>query len=354
MPPPEITQLAVSADGKRLATANFVGVAPDEGGPRYSSVRVWALEAGVPKLAKHYRLGQGEFDSGRTLVALSPDGKTLAALGIVGFAEGKAKEVLVFWSVESTEVVKQVELTLHALKAPGRAEFGPSFLEFTKDGKSVVFVTDLGQVQVRVKDGKGTQILPPDAPATKAVLVPGDDQILEVRRSPNAKGDWIMEVAKWKLGAGNLPEIVRLGRFVSPYAHSAVAGNGKTVAVLKSESVGGGKATSVVATYDSNTGKQLAPVVSNKEGRYFNFPAMVFSPNGDLLAVGWELAGKKSHSLAVYQASTGKRLHESVHEQKPTLLTFLPDGSALLYVRQPNTMVRMDVKSGEETEYPLR
>ena len=156
------------------------------------------------------------------------------------------------------------------------------------------------------------------------------------------------------MGSDKAPEIVHLGRWAGPLNQYAISNKGKTLAILKMVSVGGNTGISVVSTFDARTGKQLATVVANDAGRYSQWPALSLSPNGDLLAVGWELAGKKSHSLAVYQASTGKRLHESVHEQKPTLLTFLPDGSALLYVRQPNTIVRMDVKTGEETEYPLR
>src|SRR5262249_23631468 len=115
-----------------------------------------------------------------------------------------------------------------------------------------------------------------------------------------------------------------------------------------------------LATFDTDSGKQLPLVVSNKERRFLNFPEMDFSSDGKSLGVVWELMDKKSYSVAIYQTSDGMRLQESVNEFDPKAgsrfspVAFTPDGSALLYVRQPNTLVRMDVKTGVESEYPLK
>jgi WD40 repeat protein len=357
----EITSLKISADGSRLAAVGFTNGPPRKSSePRYSSVRVWDLAGGVPKDPREYRPRDGEFDTGHTSIALSPDGKTLAALGTMDSTGSRVKGIVVFWSVESKEVLAQAELTLHEQWAPGKTGYGPGGFTFTKDGKSVVFVTDLGVFQVNVKDANGTQTPLADVPVYHAEFVPSTDQFVELRKSKADKLNWTTEVIYRKLGDENEPTIVPLGRFPAPFNDSLISGDGKTLAVHHlqySQQAGKSVYNTGIAIFEAETGKRLTSVVNNQDLRFLNVPAKALTHDGKLLGVVWELADKKSYSAAIYQTSDGKRLHESVHEYDPkndrhySHLAFMPDGSALFYIRQPNTIVRMGAKTGEETEY---
>ena len=190
----EITQLAISADGKRLATAGFIDGPPRDGGPRYSSVRVWNLEAGFPKSAREYRTRDGElFDTGgsqfdRTMVGLSPNGKTLAAVG-VHTVDGNTKDQVVFWSVESKEVLAEIDTSreecppdevILGLNTPGSIP-RPRQLVFTKDGDSIVFVTRTCQFRASVKDGIVKMKRPIDLNGSAAYYLANANKIVESR-----------------------------------------------------------------------------------------------------------------------------------------------------------------------------
>lgn len=346
----EIRSLAISADGRRLAASGLIDrVERGKPGPRQTSVRVWEIGPGEPRFVREIRpRSERAPDASDGVVALSPDGTILAAIEVRG-SPSDAKLLVVFWSIETGKVLGEVEPPFQ--NPPFQAADLPSKMTFTDEGRSVVFAWKAGVTRVGVHDGVVAQKRPIDSPGYGAVYIPGLKRIVELRRSKDTGNT---ELARWNPDSDDPPKVVNLGSLTTFFNRFAISRDGKTLAIFHYGTSAEKKSVSLVSFFDPDTGKRISKVDVSGFGGY---PNLELSPDGRLLALANGPNEKKAVTVAIYRTSDGKRLHESVHEHdKDALLqipfpTFLPDGSALIYVRQPKTITRMDTQTGLETDY---
>jgi hypothetical protein len=332
LPPFDAVQsLAVSDNGDRAAAAGTLG--------REASIRAWDARAGRPTLAREFRPGHPLTWFGGKEVGLSPDGGVLAALT---YEVQPRRWWLTFWRVESGDLMAETRLAGPALGA----------LTFTADGSAVVFSSGEGIVTVRAPDGKTSVVRPADKPGSGAVYVPAIRRVLQVRRSLG-KGE--CELAAWDPAAEGPPDVVRLAWSDANFAGFAVSRDGRTVVLLNAARDRTPGQTDVTA-YDRVSGQRAGWARVEDAGGTSSLNEIALSADGALLAIEDAGRGGLTRSVDVYRVADGGRVAQSLGETHPEggryafRTVMVPDGSALYFVRRSSTIVRFDLRTGQETE----
>jgi len=343
-----VSGLDVSADGRRVAA---LGTSGD--GTYDTSVRVWDAASGNPTTAREYHLPGGRrFEVSGDAVALSPDGSTVAAMGLYNdppkLTEPAGRgHVLVFWSVETGEVLNAITPPLHD---PNPSSFfHPTRLTFTADGSAVVYVSILGPVTVAVADRMTTVPRPADKPWTQTVYVPALGRLVEARGTKDRDG---AELATWDPVANGPPAVVPLEGFSSIPHKFAVSADGRTAAVVH-----GGtdpEHRPVVTFHRVADGRKTGQIPADQLAPFGSTPMIVLSADGGLVALS-DKYNATTGTVDVYRVSDGRRLHRRSWEPSrgpfADHFVFTPDGKTLFYVRGLGTIVRLDTETGEETTY---
>ena len=344
-----VSGLDVSADGRRVAAFGTVGE-----GSYDTSIRVWDAASGNPTTAREYHLPNGRqfFVSGGP-VALSPDGSTLAALGMYHepgtlTQPASGDHVLVFWSVETGEVVNAITPPLHDPNPP--SYLSPPRLTFTADGSAVVFVSSLGPVTVRVADRMTTVPRPEDKPWTQTVYVPALGRLAETRGTKDHRG---AALATWDPVASGPPAVVRLEGVASNPHNFAISADGRTAAVV--HGVTDSEHRPVVTFHRVADGRKTGQLPAEQMSPFGPSPTVAISADGALVALSGRY-GRAGGSVEVYRSADGQRIQRRAWEQShggsfASHFIFTQDGKTLFYVRGLGTIVRMDMETGEETTY---
>jgi WD40 repeat protein len=346
-PHTSVHSIAVSADGRRVAVNGIV--APNGSWweeKADTSVRVWDVRSGSPNLARQFRpRGGRSLQDGLGNVGLSPDGAVLAAFG----TNRDRKDLLTFWSVETGHVISDVEIRKHARNPSGF--LGPGRVMFTKDGKSVAFMSDSGPVLVRAQDGQVVLTHLNGGPGASAVYVRGIDRFAELRATKDHEG---VELVTWSLDAKEQPKAVLLEGITQMSRKFAVSDTGNAVAVEHWSN--DPKWRKTVSVFDASTGKHWGSVPAQDVSPYGIYE-LTLSADGLLVALGGD-DSPTTGSVIVHRSSGGGRLHKVAGLLKPSggirfaqCLTFMPDGSALLYAKNWATVIRLDMTTGRELAY---
>jgi hypothetical protein len=338
----------VSADGRRVAA--FGSFAEGSEG---IGVRVWDAASGSPTTAREYHLPGGRrFDAYGGPVALSPDGSTVAAMGtylesgtLVNPIGGG--HVLVFWSVESGEVLNAITPPRDDPHPPS----SPTRLTFTADGSAVVYVSSLGPVTVRVADRVTTVPRPEDKPwMLRTVYVPALGRLVEARGTKDHRGT---ELATWDPVASGPPAVVPLEGLSHNQHQFAISADGRTAVVT--HGVTDSENRPLVTFHRLADGREIGQLKALQMAPFGASPEVAISADGALVA----LAGKHdgaTGSVDVYRATDGQRLHRQAWEQSrggsyASHFIFTQDGKAFFYVRGVGTIVRVNTETGEESTY---
>jgi hypothetical protein len=334
-----VNRLAVSDNCERAAA---IGYTQGPLGPE-GSIRVWDLPSGRPTRAREYDLPHWAHPYFFTWVSLSPDGRVLAAVTTV---DSPLCQWLTCWQVETGRVLCNARLR----------EQPPGMPVFTADGTNVILALQNreGIATVRVADGTVNVVRPTDYPSTKAVYVPSIGRVVEVRMPKDGSGRKVPELASWDPTAEGPPTIVPLagcGDRRNIIYGFGVPRDGRTVLVLHVASEPDQDPDmGQVTTCDVATGRQLArlPV----EYHWWDFAV---SGDGKVFATGEKSRGGRAYSIDAFRTSDGGLIGQSIGESPPgggkfaDYLTLVPDSSALYYVRRRSSIVRLDLRTGEET-----
>jgi RNA polymerase sigma factor (sigma-70 family) len=291
------------------------------------------------------RMMRGPLPSKGFLVALSRDGKLLAA------SQGNS---VLLWDVATGKKLHQLQMPLQGLQPNVQA------LIFTPDGKSlvaaghdrsvVVWDTATGKavrtVDRKIQNQDGGFIFTVNNSATNAALSP-DGNLLACQELDGKQQTISLKVVDLTTGK-ELPEIKTpvggaQGLTFSP--------DGKTLAF--------GTVQGYVELWDVAAGKELRRLepeqVSRAQGG-----CLAFSPDGKTLA-----AGQGDRSVQLWDVATGKKLRQIGEAAKPdgvrvvvvirgfqaepqADLAFSPDGKTLAASRQTSSVHQYDVETGKE------
>jgi WD40 repeat protein len=294
--------VALSADGKTLAAAGGDGV-----------VRLWEVATGKelrmlrnapnPKGAPQPR---GIVPGGAANLAFSPDGKMLATRG--------RDHTIHLWDIATGRHIRQMAPPTQAGAA----------------NRVVAFRGGLGNALVFLPDGKSL--------VSAGLEIDNGQMGNVIRLFDVASGNAGLEIkGQDRLAVGGL----------------AVAADGKTLAV------GGGN--SLVRLYDLASGKEVGQLGQQRQGSIIS--SLVFAPTGNLLA----LCATNSAGIQLWDVAAGKELRRlgepgpgnanvlaaaggvimAASGMSPACV-FSPDGKQLADVSSGNTVRLWDVASGKE------
>ncbi len=325
-----ISSLALSSDGKKIATSGFIDAGSDQ--PFASSHRVWDLAAVGPDGAREYRSPKQGADA---RIALSPDGNTL-----VGFDKG----IVTFWSVATGAVVSE-----------GTGPFSssiPDSIAFTSDGSAAVVVADSSLVTAAVATGQITVKKPQDKPTSSAVYHPVLGRVVEVRR---AAGSSEIELAMWDPMSDGAPKRVPLDTqdLVGAFA---VSGDGKLLAVCSHPLTDNAKGQ--VRFFAVSDGKVISQLAQDDAPNFRLYRSLSLSADGRYLAgVGTGGGVGPFYSVDLFRVGDGARLYRSTAQPSEVKgafgsnLFFAPDGKSLYYVRHDTQLTRVDTEKGAEVSF---
>jgi WD40 repeat protein len=268
-----VASIAFSGDGTLLLSGSWDG-----------TVKLWHLESGKVRLtlapqAMHV-----------LAVAISPDGKTLAA-GI--WRQGSLDTEVLAWDSGTGTLKRKLEI-----------QAGVYALAFSPDGRTLA-----------VGGGAFDLMLPPDAPPGK---------IQGGREAVGSLTLWEPETASIKRSWKANPSAV---------FSVAFSGDGRTLAT--------GSADSTARLWEVDSGNLRRAFVGHKGWVH----AVALSPDGRTLATG---GGRRDHTVRLWDVGTGEeRQILTGHEQSVYGVAFSPHGSLLSTGSMDGTVRVWSVPGGE-------
>jgi WD40 repeat protein len=337
--------MAISRDGKRLATGDFAD---------WPSLTMWEIETGklVNKLAK------STFDGGVSTVAFAEDGKT--ALSVWSKRDPAPDDYacsrLVAWDGEANKV-----LWSHPVSYRGRPPMlvqgdkllvggGPNLFEVwsIKDGKKLqswgghrspvqaVAVLPNGDILSGGNEGqvmtwrKGEIVNKRDAHVGLIGVLALDD---EKKQWLSAGADKTIKL--WAVGEDKPVHVLK--GHAGPVTSLAIAGKGRWAASASADRS--------VKTWDLTTGKEIASFAGHADG----VNAVVISPCGTWLASGGEDATVRLWPVKLGKLDPDREpITLEDHKKAVTCLAFSPDGT-LVSGSQDQTLIVWDFLKGKVT-----
>jgi RNA polymerase sigma factor (sigma-70 family) len=303
-----ISSLVFSPDGKVLLSRGRENTPGPYGGA--GTIRVWDLATG-----RELHQFQG-LDHGGGVIALSADGKTLAA--------GSYGKTIFLWDLATRKELRRLESErFHAINVA----LSPDGKVLASGGHcSTVRLWDVGTGQV-LREIEHKQ--------------PSNDFDLAVAFSPDGKvlasGSLESALRIWDVATGKeLPQFQgqQLGFGAVEYyglRSFTFSPDSRTLAV--------GGANGVIRLWDMAKGKELLV-----EGHKGGVHSVTFSTDGKTLA-----SGGKDATLRLWDVSTGKEIHPFTGHQGPvTSLALSPSGKTLATASWDRTIRLWDVPAGKE------
>jgi WD40 repeat protein len=254
-------------------------------------IRAWQLPAG-----RYRAILRGKIKKEPDRLALSPDGKTLAAV----FDKGE-RQLVEFWDLATEK--RRATLAHPGTDVPVPVAFAP-------DGKTVA--TGAGDGTIRVWDaatgGRRTTLGKHTLPVVALTFSPDGKALASAGGIPNVVGS-SGEVKLWDLASGRARFTLNSHR--TPVTCVAISADGRTLAT--------GNADGTVKLWDVVTGQYLATVAELTT----RIQSLAFSPDGKLLAalsmngtVKFCRAATKAEVLARDLDDNKKRLAYSLQKLK--------------------------------------
>jgi WD40 repeat protein len=313
-----IASLAVSADGKTAASGAF--------GRTRSTAIMWDIATGE-QLRR--------FDDVGGFIAISPDGKNLAAAGLPNDPSIRV------WDAQSGALRSHFEVK----GTDDAAVEGIGPIALSPDGKSLVVETwwedDRGMPdypryrKVRYIDLKTTE-------QVKSFSAPDDRGYFNSPFAISPDGKWLIVVGG-KERTAYLVDVatMQVSDKVGTLAYEcAFSGDSRVLAIAGHNNV---------RLVDLPTRKEIR-TFTDFRGRHGYMPGKIaVSPDGSLLAVG----GDYHEPMRIYDVKTGDRVFESpLHRgERVTAIIFSPDGTKLLSAHG-NRLRVWDVPRGTESTLP--
>jgi RNA polymerase sigma factor (sigma-70 family) len=244
-------------------------------------------------------------------VAVSPDGKTVAAAGAAGRADGPTTCEVKLWDAATGREVRRLAPDAKAARsALGR-------LAFAADGKTLYLGTEAGRV-LRWDLSDGTAL--PDWPAHQGVIA--DLWLRPHKGELISAGAWDGALARWDAASGKC--LSARGAYTGEVAVTRAPAGREVVAV---------DAAGRLDVWDVATGRVTKALQAPGRGRH----QLLFTPDGGRLLVAAE-----SGPSTVWDLSAGRQVGElappPAKDPKATdsywgTLGFSPDGRQLLAAR---------------------
>jgi WD40 repeat protein len=306
-----VVSLSPSADGKLLATGAGDG-----------AIRLWDLATG--RLVRRFDLGAMIVGSA---VALSPDGKTLAAP-----AYGKkvgAREEVGLWDAATGNELRRMETPPDAVCA---------CLAFSQDGKALaagewksgkVRLWDAGTgKEVRAWKGHdGGVTLVAFSADGKRLLTSAHDRTIRLWDAASGTEAWSFTLPR----RGDRG--IDLDNYLNYFRCAALSPDGKVLAAASE---------TTTRLWDVTTGKELH--VLKWESQHTYVGAVAFSPDGKTL-----LTGSGDGRIHVWDIATGKMVRELPGRQGGIAgLYFTPDGKRIVSGGDDKTIRVRDAATGKE------
>jgi WD40 repeat protein len=292
----EVTSVAFSPDGKRLASASR------------GELKVWDAQTGQELLALQ---GHG---GGVRSVAFSPDGKRLASAG---------NEVKV-WDAQTGQELFSLQGACWsvAFSPDGQRLASVSWDRTTQKGAVKVWDAQTGQTSQELLAYKG------HTDAVYSVAFSPDGQRL-------AGSSWDSTVKVWDAQTGR--ELLTLKGHSDLGYSVAFSPDGKRLA----NAGYGGKEGGAVRVWDPQTGQELL-ILKGEHSNWVN--SVVYSPDGKRLASAWD-----DGTVRVWDAQTGQVIRTiRGHTGKVTSVAFSPDGQRLASSSADKTIKVWDAQRNPE------
>lgn len=289
----EVRSIAFSPDGTILASGS------------YYAIRLWHPTAGALLSTLYQRI-----DWGRCL-ALSPDGKTLAA----GFNDGSAR----LWDVSS---ITEASFRLQEPRLLGGPAGAVTSLAFSPDGS--VLASGSRDQTIKLRDAAaGEQLLS---------LRGHTDQVWSIAFSPDgetlASASDDRTIRLWKAATGEVTRAL-VGHKGSPRS-IAFSPDGRLLA--------SGATDNTVTLWDTATGTELRTLTGHADW----VRAVAFSPDGRTLA-----SGSYDNTVKLWDVETGSLLRTLTgHVAAVYSVAFSPDGRLLASGAFDRTVRLWDTVSG--------